>query len=97
MRMCLDRPLPRLSLLCTAMTAFDTAWPADSVEFCPHPDAHDVFVCGTYKLEQGENVGRDSDDPKPRIQVRRGKCMLFAVEEDGEEYRMRVLRFYLVS
>ncbi|KAF5374769.1 hypothetical protein D9758_000260 [Tetrapyrgos nigripes] len=34
--------------------AIDTGFPADSVEFCPHPDAQDIFVCGTYKLEHSD-------------------------------------------
>ncbi|KAJ7293583.1 WD40-repeat-containing domain protein [Mycena rebaudengoi] len=32
------------------MAAFDTVFPADSVEFCPHPAASDILVCGTYNL-----------------------------------------------
>jgi diphthamide biosynthesis protein 7 len=32
------------------MVALDTIWPADSVEFCPHESALDIFVCGTYRL-----------------------------------------------
>ena len=70
---------------------FDTVWPADSVEFCPHQDASNLFVCGTYNLEKNQdhdNGGADdkvqSDVKKP--QVRRGKCMLFAVEDNQELY-----------
>ncbi|KAJ7487605.1 WD40-repeat-containing domain protein [Mycena galericulata] len=40
-------------------TGFDTIFPADSVEFCPHPAARDVFVCGTYNLEKKcDRLGR---------------------------------------
>ena len=70
---------------------FDTVWPADSVEFCPHPDAANLFVCGTYHLEKDENKDNGetddeahSDTQKP--QVRRGKCTLFAVEGNDELY-----------
>ena len=74
------------------MSTFDTVWPADSVEFCHHPDATDIFVCGTYKLEQpepGSSADQDSEEarsvdrPKQK-QKRRGKCLLFA-ENAGSE------------
>ncbi|KIJ68457.1 hypothetical protein HYDPIDRAFT_81754 [Hydnomerulius pinastri MD-312] len=72
---------------------FDTVWPADSIEFCPHEGSHNIFVCGTYKLEQpesettsAENAGDDVDDtgvevPKAK-QVRRGKCLVFEVSSE---------------
>ncbi|KAH8835747.1 WD-40 repeat-containing protein [Flagelloscypha sp. PMI_526] len=34
------------------MVGFDTVLPADSVEFCPHPNADDILLCGTYKLNE---------------------------------------------
>lgn len=34
---------------------FDTEYSADSVEWCPHPDYTDCFVCGTYQLQEAEN------------------------------------------
>ena len=49
-----------------------TTLPADSVEFCPHPDAQDILACGTYKLEEG------SDSQKH--QKRRGQCLVFRVD-----------------
>jgi diphthamide biosynthesis protein 7 len=77
------------------MIALDTVWPADSIEFCPHESASDIFVCGTYRLEQPP---ADSDaqvhtalhggqvDFEPTIrkqsQVRRGKCLVLQVTED---------------
>ncbi|KAH9950337.1 WD-40 repeat-containing protein [Amylocystis lapponica] len=74
------------------MSCFDTVFPADSVEFCPHPAARDILVCGTYKLDQSESAERslDSDDdddngysPGPPVlpvnQSRRGKCLLFRI------------------
>lgn len=73
------------------MTGFDTVWPADSAEFCPHPLAQDFFVCGTYKLEQSSEttaLGTESDEqhvPQPvsKIpQTRRGKCLLFRAQDD---------------
>ena len=73
----------------TVMSTFDTVWPADSVEFCPHPAATDIFVCGTYKLDQPEagpaeeNTQVASGD-RPK-QHRRGKCLLFGVNEEGSQ------------
>ncbi|OJT15836.1 hypothetical protein TRAPUB_3434 [Trametes pubescens] len=79
------------------MTGYDTIWPADSVEFCPHPDATDVFVVGTYKLEDSEKIETastaddapdDSGTPPPEApkkpQKRRGKCMLFRLRDDDQ-------------
>lgn len=79
------------------MTGYDTVWPADSAEFCPHPDAADIFVVGTYKLEETEKTGLppsagdgpdDSGTPPPEVpkkpQKRRGKCMLFRLQHDDK-------------
>ncbi len=78
------------------MPGFDTIWPADSAEFCPHPLAQDIFVCGTYKLEQSQGADlttayeqndkndapEDASASKP--QTRRGKCLLFRVQDDDQ-------------
>jgi diphthamide biosynthesis protein 7 len=72
------------------MVALDTVWPADSVEFCPHESASDIFVCGTYRLLDQPPVhapsklgDSDSVDCEPTIrkqsQVRRGKCLVLQV------------------
>ncbi|KAI0801258.1 WD-40 repeat-containing protein [Fomes fomentarius] len=79
------------------MPGYDTDWPADSTEFCSHPSALDIFVCGTYKLEQSqtnaiaseaqeENVrGEDDGSTQTRQQqTRRGKCLLFRVQDDDQ-------------
>jgi diphthine methyl ester acylhydrolase len=59
---------------------FDTVEPADSVEFCPHPRAQDVFVCGTYKLLEAD-VG---DNAPAQAQCRRGKCLVLTLRDiDG--------------
>ena len=58
---------------------FDTIWPADSVEFCPHPDVFNLFVCGTYNLEKNEDSAAEESDPSRKRQVRRGKCALVEV------------------
>ncbi|KAG2350359.1 WD-40 repeat-containing protein [Suillus weaverae] len=75
------------------MVALDTVWPADSVEFCPHESAFDIFVCGTYQLEQPsaaaqvhtalDDVKGDSEPAtRKQSQVRRGKCLVLQVTED---------------
>jgi len=72
------------------MTAFDTVWPADSVEFCPHPYYHNVLVCGTYNLEQpAPSIDNEPDEgtPPPASrpkQKRRGECLLFGVDAEDE-------------
>ena len=65
------------------MTSFDTIWPADSVEFCPQEGATNVFVCGTYKLDQADapDAGVDENTER-RKQHRRGKCLPFIGEND---------------
>ena len=77
------------------MPGFDTLWPADSAEFCPHSSWQDLFVCGTYKLEQSPQQGgeenelsqQDEGDVSPtentlkKPQKRRGKCLLFRAQD----------------
>ncbi|KAJ7900354.1 WD40-repeat-containing domain protein [Mycena olivaceomarginata] len=52
----------------------DTIFPADSVEFCPHPAARDVLVCGTYNLE------KNAAAPEGSKQKRTGQCLVYRVE-----------------
>lgn len=52
---------------------FDTVQPADCLEFCPHPYATDIFVCGTYKLNERE--GAEADRP-----LRQGQCLVFSID-----------------
>ncbi len=69
----------------------DTVLPADSVEFCPHPDASNVFVCGTYKLQEEQNLpssGSISPSSGPasacQNQIRTGQCLVFEVDSEEE-------------
>ncbi|KZT65138.1 WD40 repeat-like protein [Daedalea quercina L-15889] len=80
------------------MTTFDTVWPADSAEFCPHPSHQDVFVCGTYKLERPEPTddgqGQDQGTPppvEPVQQTRKGECLLFRVDSE-DEFQLSLLQ-----
>jgi len=36
--------------------SYDTIYPADSVEWCPIPEYSNVFVCGTYKLDEASKT-----------------------------------------
>lgn len=57
-----------------SLAKFDTDFPADSVEFCPHPQARNILACGTYKLaEERTNDGK---------QLRLGKCLVFDTTGD---------------
>jgi diphthine methyl ester acylhydrolase len=60
----------------------DTDFPADSVEFCPHPEAQNILACGTYKLD-GEN-----DDGRRH---RSGKCTVFNVGQGDKLYVLRLV------
>ena len=79
------------------MAGYDTDWPADSVEFCPHPSARDIFVCGTYKLEQtSQDASAQNEDgdgaedvdvdvpPSRQPQKRRGKALLFRAQDEDK-------------
>ncbi|KAE9408063.1 WD-40 repeat-containing protein [Gymnopus androsaceus JB14] len=58
---------------------FDTILPADSLEFCPHPDARDIFVCGTYNLVKSDEIVRTAP------QKRNGQCLVFRCEYDQDD------------
>lgn len=62
----------------TTLKEHDTGFPADAVEFCPHPLAQDLLVCGTYQLLEE----RDSAGKQKRI----GRCSFFQVLDDGDLY-----------
>ena len=68
--------------------SIDTELPADSVEFCPHPDASNVFVCGTYKLEDQQS-DQVVSQPLPG-QTRRGQCLVFEVHSEHSEDHISV-------
>lgn len=69
------------------MSFYDTDFPADSLEFCPHTLASNLFTCGTYKLDEPnanpvDDPASNSEDGQPRMtQKRRGKCMMFCIDD----------------
>jgi hypothetical protein len=68
----------------------DTILPADSVEFCPHPHASNILVCGTYQLQEEQNPSLSSSASGPAInaghqnQIRTGQCLVFEVDSEQE-------------
>lgn len=69
-----------------ASQSYDTVLPADSVEFCPHEGSRDIFVCGTYMLEQQQDVDVAMNPNEPlseseRSQNRWGRCLVFKVTD----------------
>lgn len=66
----------------------DTKWPADSVEFCPHPKASNILVCGTYLLcDANEGAASKVDEGGEEVnasasrQRRRGQCIVLDVSD----------------
>jgi diphthine methyl ester acylhydrolase len=70
--------------------SIDTVLPADSVEFCPHPDAASILVCGTYKLEDQSDLQEKprlnsiSPTSTPAGHIRKGQCLVFEVDSEQD-------------
>jgi len=66
--------------------SIDTILPGDSVEFCPHPDVSNIFVCGTYKLQEEQNPSPSSGPTNAgQNQIRTGQCLVFEVDSEQQE------------
>jgi hypothetical protein len=65
--------MPCVLVICFIISIMmvDTVLPADSLEFCPSSGFHNIFVCGTYKLEE-------------LSRTRKGQCLVFKVLLDSE-------------
>ncbi|XP_020561930.1 diphthine methyltransferase isoform X1 [Oryzias latipes] len=61
-----------------SLQVFDTQLSADSVEWCPVAQSHDVLVCGTYQLQKGVKEG-EGDAPPSRT----GRLYLFEFNGGG--------------
>lgn len=70
--------------------AFDTDWPADSVEFCPSSHRN-LIACGTYKLDEISEPPPDT----PQKQHRQGQCILFEILSEGEHTLQVTVLSYL--
>lgn len=69
--------LRNIGVLTHPIMSFDTNLPADAVEFCPHPNAFDIVVCGTYNLET---------NPIPtglHSRTRRGQCLVLQLDSSS--------------
>ena len=73
--------------------AFDTDFPADSVEFCPALGNEDILACGTYKILQNDSqistTTTDATEDEPgdvgsqkSSRHRIGKCILLRATEN---------------
>jgi hypothetical protein len=79
---------PRADRAADMHLSIDTILPADSVEFCPHPDASNIFVCGTYKLEEEQNPSPTPSSGSANAgqnQLRTGQCLVFEVDSEQQE------------
>lgn len=79
----------------------DTVLPADTVEFCPHPDATNIFLCGTYKLLTSENEAADSAEhgshpitPVISPQKRCGQCLVYTIDPPLDRIRVNNVNGY---
>ncbi|KAG5722506.1 WD repeat-containing protein 85 [Termitomyces sp. T112] len=63
--------------------SLDTNFPADAVEFCPHPNAFDILVCGTYKLETAGIPIVTNPAPVESPQRRRGQCLVLQLDNSS--------------
>ena len=75
--------LARITMEAESLSKIDTDWPADSLEFCPHAEAADIFVCGTYQLEESIGNNSETSGPVKVPQRRKGKCLVFRTDEEN--------------
>jgi hypothetical protein len=77
--------LAHITMEAVSLSQIDTDWPANSLEFCPHAGAADIFVCGTYKLEAPTQTQDQSEAPASAKapQRRKGKCLVFRADEEN--------------
>jgi len=70
------------------MVAFDTTFPADSLEFCPTIGYQDIVVCGTYNLLEKPPSQSASERVRSKAaQTRHGQCLVFRTSP-REDYRL---------
>lgn len=57
----------------TTLHTYDTVYSADSVEWCPHNPYQQLFVCGTYQLDdKAESISSNTSQT-----VRKGRILVF--------------------
>ncbi|KAF8489573.1 WD40-repeat-containing domain protein [Gautieria morchelliformis] len=70
------------------MSRVDTTLPADAAEFCPSPHALQIFVVGTYQLEDlpVKPDGQPDDTITSARRVSRwGKCLVYETDESRDQ------------
>lgn len=63
----------------TTLHTFDTTYSADSIEWCPHENSREFFVCGTYQLENPSEQSQFSTKCN-----RKGRIYLFQFKLEDE-------------
>ncbi|KAM6965355.1 diphthine methyltransferase [Aplochiton taeniatus] len=61
------------------MQVFDTELSADTVEWCPIPEWHNILACGTYQLQKGPDGAMGEAATPSRI----GRLYLFQFRQQG--------------
>ena len=69
-----------------SLSQTDTRWPADSLKFCSHAGAADIFVCGTYKLDESTENQSEASGGAKAPQRRQGDCGVFRVDEEDDAW-----------
>ncbi|XP_076021305.1 diphthine methyltransferase isoform X2 [Genypterus blacodes] len=63
-----------------SLQVFDTELSADTVEWCPVPQRHNILACGTYQLKKGAEGAEEEDAAVPS---RTGRLYLFEFRQAG--------------
>ena len=69
-----------------SLTQTDTRWPGGSLKFCSHAGAADIFVCGTYKLEESTENQSEASGGAKAPQRRQGERLVFRVDEENDAW-----------
>jgi diphthamide biosynthesis protein 7 len=69
-----------------SLSQADTEFSADAVEFCPLNSR--IFACGTYQVDKEDAPvpvlsGDDAEDAVSPTVTRRGRLLLYEIDEDG--------------
>ncbi|XP_067087725.1 diphthine methyltransferase [Osmerus mordax] len=62
-----------------SLQVFDTELSADTVEWCPIPQWHNILTCGTYQLQKGQDGAVEGTAAPNRI----GRLYLFQFRQEG--------------
>lgn len=72
--------------IASSLTSVDTEYSADSIEFCPFEGFQDLFVCGTYQVQEpteGSQIERDDGESDVKsVTKRTGRLLLYQIGAD---------------